>query len=152
MKKAILFAFAMLLTACDEEPITFGLDVRHLESDTPHEHAGGLCMQAGDLGGSSAFSISSEWSPPHFWWEVEADAEEEVYRVRAYVVSEYEEGSRLAKSSEVLAERTYDSEFGERGAEDSFAVDFEGKQHTFEVLGLPATARCARSGAASPAE
>jgi hypothetical protein len=123
MKKAILFAFALLLTACDEKPMTFGLDVRHFEGDTPPEHAGRSCIQAGDLGGSSAASIAFEGPPPHLWWELEADAEEGVYRVRAYVVSEYEEGSSLAKSSEVLAERIYDSEFGERGAEDSFVVD-----------------------------
>jgi len=44
--------------------------------------------------------------------------------------------------SEVLAERVYDSKFGEGGQQDSFVVDFEGEPYTIEVLGIPAFASC----------
>lgn len=144
MKPANLFAFALLLSACHEEPaMTFGLNFRVIESTTPPEEMSSSCHPPGaNSGETSSFgSWTTGEPPPHLFVEAAPDAEENVYRVRIFVVSERDADGSW-KPGEVLAERTYDSTFGESGAEDTILVDFEGEPYTVEVLGLPSAATC----------
>lgn len=144
MKYATLFAFALLFTACHEEPtMTFGLDFRLLRSDLPEEDAGGWCVPPGNYGGQiSAVSLEFDGPPPHLFIDADPDAEEDVYRVRVYVASEREKGGVFWEPSEILAERTYDAKFGASSGADSLSVEFEGRGYTVEAQGLPADATC----------
>jgi hypothetical protein len=145
MKQAILVAFA-LLAACHEEPaeMSFGLNIRLLESgDVPSEGASSSCIppggNTGEVGSFGAWDIGEP--PPHLFVEADPDAEEDVYRVRVFIASERDADGIWWIPSEVLAERSYDSAFGESGALDSIVVDFKGEPYTIDVLGLP-TAEC----------
>jgi hypothetical protein len=145
MKQAKFLAFALLLTACHEEPeMTFGLNFRVVESNMPSEQLSSSCHPPGaNSGETSSFgSWTTGEPPPHLFVEADPDAEENVYRVRVFVASERDEDGIWWKPSEVLAERTYDSTFGESGAQDNIVVDFEGEPYTVEVLGLPPAAPC----------
>jgi hypothetical protein len=144
MKQAILIAFA-LLAACHEEPaaMTFGLNIRLLESDVAPEGASSSCIppgsNTGEVSSFGAWDIGAP--PPHLFVEADPDAEEEVYRVRVFIASERDADGIWWKPSDVLAERRYDSTFGESSAQDSIVVDFAGEPYTIDVLGLP-TAEC----------
>jgi hypothetical protein len=144
VKKAIVLSFALLLTACQEEeqtPMTFGLDLRVLHDNLPPDQVGSLCAPPGAYDGET--TGVGKWgdrqAPPYLFLDADPDTEENVYRVRVFIASEHDEDGIWWKPSEVLAERSYDSTFGESGGEDSFVVDFEGKPYTIEVLGLPAS-------------
>jgi hypothetical protein len=147
MKEAIFFAFALLLPACHDEPtMSFGLLLRSRESSLPPEQGLDSCRPPGEYGGSR-FGVSIDnWEinepPPHLFLETNPDAEENVYRVRVYSALEYEKDGIWWKPSELLAERTYDSAFGEGGRQDSFMVDFGEEQYTVEARGLPPDATC----------
>jgi len=143
MKTPTSFAFALLLTACHDEPLmTFGLDLRVLDGSQPAEQTSASCVDPGASSGATTGS-SIVWgldeAPPHLFMDAEPDAEDNVYRVRVYVSSERDEERLWWKPSEILAERVYDAEFGEGGARDAFGVDFEGQPYTVEVLGVPVT-------------
>lgn len=148
MKKASLLTFALLLAAChEEEPtMTFGLDVHYRESARAAEQALSWCRPPGDYHRSTSSTSIDNWDigepPPHLFLETDPDAEENVYRVRVYVVSEVDAQGFLTKPSAVLAERGYDSKFGESGEQDSFEVDFDGEPYTVEVQGLPPGSTC----------
>ena len=152
MKKAICFAFALLLAACHDEPeMTFGLGFRVRDANQPaepalDEEAIDWCISPGASSGETAGSSIDNWEidepPPHLFMDAEPDAEANVYRVRVYVASERDRDGIWWVPSEVLAERVYDGAFGENGGRDSFVVDFEGEPYTVEALGLPATATC----------
>jgi hypothetical protein len=143
MKASILVAFA-LLAACHEEPaMTFGLNFRLLDGSPLSEGVSSSCIPAGrhtgEPSGFGAWDIGE--LPPYVIVEAEPDAEEDVYRVLVFVASERDADGIWWTPSEVLAERSYDSTFGESGAQDSIVVDFKGEPYTIEVLGLP-TAEC----------
>jgi hypothetical protein len=147
MKAVIFFASALLLAACHESPtMTFGLSVRVRGENEPPDPTQLSCRPPGASDGSTTGSSVDEWEigegPPHLFLELEPDAEEDVYRVQMYLASEVEDNGIVWKPGEVLAERTYDSEFGETGAQDSFVVDFEGEPQIVEVQGLPPGASC----------
>lgn len=146
MKKAILVASVLLLAACHEEPtMAFGLEYRVLGSELPAEPVHSGCTPPGAYGGLSGSSIDS-WEigepPPHLFLEAEPDAEDDVYRIRVFIALEREEDGIWWEPSEMLAERTYDSTFGELGERDSFVVNFEEQTYTVEVQGLPPGATC----------
>jgi hypothetical protein len=146
MKHANSFAFALLLGACQEEEptMTFGLALRALGTDRPAELAQPLCSPPGAYDGSTtgvSIDVTEIGELPQLMLEAEPDAEENVYRVRLYVL-EREPGQIWWEPGEILAERSYDGDFGERGEQDSFVVDFDGEQYTVEVLGLPAATPC----------
>ncbi|WP_437313538.1 hypothetical protein [Sorangium sp. So ce385] len=139
MKKASLLATALLLAACSHEEVKlmeFGLSI----SLSPGEPTYQLCEDAGsDEGGQGTiFEIDEEL--PHLSIYQEAAPEDQVYRVRVSVVTEYD--GMMVKSEELLEQRTYDRAFGEGRKEDSISVDFKGEQHTFTIRGLPASERC----------
>lgn len=145
MKRAL--PLALLLSACpDDPPVTFGLNFRFLESDIPaEEQANAWCLPPGQSHGStsaSSINIAIGDTPPHLFIEAAPDGKQDVYRVRLYTAAERDADDFWWVPSEVLAERSYDSEFGQRGEQDSIVVDFEGQQYTVEVLGLPAAATC----------
>lgn len=147
MNRALPLALALLLSACPSDPpVTFGLNFRFLESSlSAEEQANAWCLPPGQFHGNisaSSINIAIGDTPPHLFIEADPDGEEDVYRVRVYTASERDEDGIWWLPSEVLAERSYDSEFGRRGEQDSIVVDFEGQQHTIEVLGLPAAASC----------
>lgn len=124
--------------------MTFGLALRALGTDRPAELAQRVCSPPGAYDGSAtgvSIDVTEIGELPQLMLEAEPDAEENVYRVRLYVL-EREPGQIWWEPGEILAERSYDSEFGERGAEDSFGVDFDGEEYTVEVLGLPAATPC----------
>jgi len=145
MKKTMLCTFGLLLAACHDEPtMTFGLEFRVAGSETG-ALTSQFCSPPGEYGGLMHGSSIDDWEidepPPHLFLEAEPDAEENVYRVQVYVASELEEDGIWWEPSEVLAERTYDSAFGESGAQDSFVVDFEEQRYTVEGAGAPARHR-----------
>ncbi|AGP38686.1 hypothetical protein SCE1572_31915 [Sorangium cellulosum So0157-2] len=132
-------ATALLLAACAPEEVKlmeFGLSI----SLSPGDPTDRLCYEAGrDEGGQGTiFEIDEEL--PHLSIYQEAAPEDQVYRVRVSVVTEYE--GMMVKSEELLEQRTYDRAFGEGRNEDSISVDFKGEQHTFTIRGLPASERC----------
>ncbi|WP_437566789.1 hypothetical protein [Sorangium sp. So ce542] len=141
MKKASLLATALLLAACTHEEVKlmeFGLSI----SLSPEDPTDRLCYEAGrDVGGQGTiFEIDEEL--PHLFLYQEAAPEDQVYRVRVSIVTEYEEETRMVKSEELLEQRTYDRAFGEGGKEDSISVDFKGEQRTFTIRGLAASEGC----------
>ncbi|WP_437807073.1 hypothetical protein [Sorangium sp. So ce1078] len=141
MKKASLLAAALLLAACTHEEVNvmeFGLSTSLSLEDATHR----LCDEAGrDEGGQgTTFDIDTEL--PHLSIHQEAAPEDQVYRVRVSVVTEYEEGTWMVKSEELLEQRTYDRAFGEGRKEDAISVDFKGEQRTFTIRGLPASEEC----------
>ena len=152
MKSLISFAFALLLAACHDEPVmTFGLGVRVDDGNEPaepplDEETIDWCIPPGAASGEGSGSSIDNWEigepPPHLFMDAEPHAEQNVYRVRVYVASEYEKDGIWWQPSEILAERTYDGTFGESGGHDSFVVDFQGEPYTVQVLGLPATTTC----------
>jgi hypothetical protein len=148
METANLFAFALLLAACHEEPtMTFGLKLRVLDSDRPPEQEQTMCRPPGEYGGSTVGVSIDKWDigepAPHLFLESDPDAEENIYRVRVYTAVDHEEGGGVWwEPSEILAERSYDSGFGEGGEQDSFVVNFEEQPYTVEVQGLPSLATC----------
>lgn len=124
--------------------MTFGLNLRVIESNTPPEQVGSSCHPPGaNSGETSGFgSWTTGEAPPHLFVEADPDAEKNVYRVRVFIASERDADGFWWTPSEVLAERTYDSAFGESGEQDNIVVDFEGEPYTVEVLGLPPAATC----------
>lgn len=146
-KHHLLAALALLLSACEEDPIvTFGLDFRVRDGELPSEQTAAFCLPPGASHGSTSASSIDAWEidepPPHLFLEADPDGEENVYRVRVYVASERDDEGFWWEPSEVLAERVYDSAFGEGGSADSFVVVFEGQQYTVEARGLPPDAPC----------
>jgi hypothetical protein len=146
MKEAILGS-VVLFSACHVEPLmTFGLEFRARGGDTPPGQAQVMCRPPGESDGNSTAGSIDHWEidepPPHLFLEATPDAEENLYRVSVYSASERDAHGIWWKASQILAERTYDGEFGERGQTDSFVVDFEGEQYTVDVLGLPPSASC----------
>jgi len=148
MKLATLPAFALVLAACHEEPtMTFGIDVHALRSGTPPEEIQVMCRPPGEYGGGTiGYSINARGiagpQPPPLMLETDPNAEENVYYVRVYTALEHDENGVWWGRDEVLAERSYDSSFGESREQDSFVVDFDGQQYTVEVSGLPPAATC----------
>jgi len=143
MKIVPFLALVQLLSACSgEEPVmTFGLAVRLAASETPPPTRL-LCSPPGEYASSVGVSLSLDGPPPHLFVESEAYPEDDVYRVRVYDAVEQEANRIVWIRNEVLFERTYDSAFGEGSLTDSFVVDFDGQQYTFEAQGLPASATC----------
>lgn len=147
MNRALPLALALLLSACPDEPsLTFGLHFRFLEADLPaEEQANAWCLPPGQPHGdstASSINIAIGDTPPHLFIEAAPDGYDDVYRVRVYSAEERDSDGFWWVPSEVLAERTYDGTFGQRGEQDSIVVDFEGQQHIVEVLGLPAGSDC----------
>jgi hypothetical protein len=147
MKRAIFFAFSLLLPACHDEPIIrFGLDLLYRRSSRPPEEAFEHCRPPGEYDGTRSGLSIDDWEigepPPHLFLESNPDAEKNVYRVRVYSSSTREEDGVWWSPDEMLAERIYDSAFGEGAQQDTFVVDVEGEQSTFEARGLPPGATC----------
>ncbi|KYF88201.1 hypothetical protein BE20_23615 [Sorangium cellulosum] len=134
-------ATALLLAACTHEEVKlmeFGLSI----SVSPGEPTYQLCEDAGSDEGGQGTIFETDEELPHLFLYQEAAPEDQVYRVRVSVVTEYEEETRMVKSEELLEQRTYDRAFGEGRKEDSISVDFKGERHTFTIRGLPASERC----------
>lgn len=147
MKRALPLALALLLSACPEDPpVTFGLNFRFLERSVPaEEHGNAWCLPPGQYHGNisaSSINVAIGDTPPHLFIEADPDGKQDVYRVRVYSAAERDADGIWWLPSEILAERSYDSEFGQRGERDSIVVDFEDEQYTVEVLGLPASTSC----------
>jgi hypothetical protein len=146
MKKAIFFAFALLLPACHEEPtMSFGIHLKYRDSSSPSVPENDDCHPPGSYGVGSGASIDN-WEigepPPHLFLEVNPDAERDVYNVRVFSSLMRDEDAVWWTPDELFAERTYDRAFGDSGGQDSFVVDFDGEQYTVEVQGLPPAAAC----------
>ncbi|WP_437603328.1 hypothetical protein WMF28_17115 [Sorangium sp. So ce590] len=148
MKKASLLALALLLTACEEEKrMAFGIDVQAYDPEFSASH----CSLAGEtetIGSLTVFDDTQQPPRPHYKFEFESDSDEQVYHVRVSDATAVDEEARWP----VLAERTYDSAFGESGGQDSFVVDLNGEQVTFRVLGIPAEGGCPQSGLPDPSD
>ncbi|WP_437964246.1 hypothetical protein WMF04_31600 [Sorangium sp. So ce260] len=143
MKKASLLAAALLLAACTHEEVKvmeFGLSTS--TSLSPEEPMHRLCDEAGSTEGGQGTTFDIDKELPHLSIHQEAAPEDQVYRVRVSVVTEYEEGTWMVKSKELLEQRTYDRAFGEGREEDAISVDFKGEQRTFTIRGLPASEGC----------
>ena len=153
MKEAICLSLALLVPACggDEPTMSFGLDIHALASDRPPEFAQGMCREPGEYSSSVAVSLDAPAAGEYnqLFLESDADAEDNVYHLRVYIAEEREPGQVWWEPGEILAERTYDHEFGERSEQDSFVVDYEGDQYTVNVVGLPAAGTCATRAADS---
>jgi hypothetical protein len=148
MKKALLFALALLLPACEQESpsMTFGLDFRVRKNDLPFAQTSDWCLPPGAGDGNTSASSIDYWEiggqPPHLFLETYPDAEQNVYRVQVYSALEREKDGIWWEPSEVLAERSYDSAFGEGGGVDSFVVEFQGEPYTIQAQGLPPSTTC----------
>lgn len=147
MKLAPSLALALLLSACPQDPyMTFGLNFRFLErSLPPEEQAGAFCLPPGvyhDSPSASSIGIGIGDAPPHLFIEAYPDAKADVFHIQVYTALERDADGFWWQPSEILAERSYDTEFGQRGEQDAIVVDFEGEQYTVEVAGLPTGADC----------
>jgi hypothetical protein len=153
MKEAIFLSLALLVPACggDEPTMSFGIDVHALGSDRPPEFTRAMCRESGEYSSSVGVSIdfAAEGELNRVFLESDADPEDDVYHLRVYVAKERDPGQIWWEPGEVLAERTYDREFGERSEQDSFVVDFEGVEYAIDVSGLPAASTCATAAADS---
>ncbi|WP_437934291.1 hypothetical protein [Sorangium sp. So ce341] len=139
MKKVSLLATALLLAACTHEEVQlmeFGLSI----SLSPGDPTDRLCYEAGSDVAGQGTTFDTDEELPHLSIYQEAAPEDQVYRVRVSIVTEYE--GRMVKSEELLEQRTYDRAFGEGRNEDSISVDFKGEQRTFTIRGLPASEGC----------
>lgn len=141
MNKLALLSALFLLTACGET-MTFGLLVRYHHSDKPAYSGGGACHLPGEAAFATAMTLEMDAPSGDLWVEEEAIPDDDVYVVRAYVAAEYQGHTQLAKSPRMLAEKTYDHEFGEGGQQDSFEFEFEGTKWTVDVMGIPADGNC----------
>ena len=147
MKKASLLALALLLAACEDERMVFGIDVQAYDP----EFSSSLCDLPGEsesIGSLTVFDDAQQPPRPHYKSEIESDSDEQVYHVRVSAVTAVDEETRWP----VLEERTYDSAFGESGGQDSFVVDLKGEQVTFTVLGIPAEGECPQIGLAGQSD
>ena len=152
MKEAIFLSLALLVPGCsDETTMTFGIDVRALASDRPPEFAQAMCREPGEYSSAVGVSIDApaDGELNQLFLESDADPDANVYHLRVYIAKEREPGQVWWEPGEILAEHRYDSEFGESGAQDSFAVDYEGDRYTIDVVGLPAASTCATRAADS---
>ena len=120
-------------------------------SDRPPEFAQGMCRDPGEFSSSVGVSIDApaDGELNQLFLESDADAEDNVYHLRVYVAAERDPGQVWWEPGEILAERTYDHQFGELEEQDSFVVDYDGVRYTVDVVGLPAASTCAARAADS---
>ncbi|WP_437960694.1 hypothetical protein WME76_14275 [Sorangium sp. So ce119] len=148
MKRASILVLGLLLAACEDERMTFGISVQACEPETPCS----VCILPGQTESLGSLMTSDGPQRPRYEFEVESDADEQVYHVRVSAVTAYDEETKTATSLELLEERTYDSAFGETGDQDSFVVDVKGEQVTLTVLGIPASGGCPGADPADPSD
>jgi hypothetical protein len=152
MTEAIFLSLALLVPACSDEPtVSFGIDVHALASDRPPEFAQGMCRDPGEFSSSVGVSIDApaDGELNQLFLESDADAEDNVYHLRVYVAAERDPGQVWWEPGEILAERTYEHQFGELQEQDSFVVDYDGVRYSVDVVGLPAASTCAARAADS---
>lgn len=141
MNKLAILISMLLLAACSDT-MTFGVLVRYHHSDEPAWKGGGACHLPGEQEFTSSMTLEKGSPSGDLWVEEEASPGDDVYVIRAYVATEYQGETTIAKSPRMLAERTYDHEFGEGAQHDAFEFEFEGIKWAVDVVGIPADGEC----------